>query len=80
MLEDAKVPTFQAAIEMVESLSLEDQAVLVDIIQQRLRHQARQALLQRVAASEQDYAEGNIHRGSVTDLIAEMDEMDESCS
>lgn len=59
---------FQQAIETVEALSLEDQAVLVDIIQQRLKQQRREELLQRVAETEQDYAAGNIRRGSVADL------------
>jgi hypothetical protein len=65
---------FQQAIETVEALPLEDQAVLVDIIQQRLKQQRREELLQRVAETEQDYAAGNIRRGSVADLMAELDD------
>lgn len=65
---------FQQAIETVEALPLEDQAVLVGIIQQRLKQQRREELLQRVAETEQDYATGNIRRGSVADLMAELDD------
>jgi hypothetical protein len=65
---------FQQAIETVEALPLEDQAVLVDIIQQRLKQQRREELLQRVAETEQDYAAGNIRRGAVADLMAELDD------
>ena len=65
---------FQQAIETVEALPLEDQAVLVDIIQQRLKQQRREELLQRVAETERDYVTGNIRRGSVADLMAELDD------
>lgn len=65
---------FQQAIETVEALPLEDQAVLVNIIQQRLTQQRREELLQRVAETERDYSKGNIRRGSVADLMAELDD------
>ncbi|PSB14482.1 hypothetical protein C7B76_16080 [filamentous cyanobacterium CCP2] len=65
---------FQQAIETVEALPLEDQAVLVDIIRQRLKQQQREELLQRVAETERDYAAGNVKRGSVVDLMAELDD------
>jgi hypothetical protein len=65
--------TFQKAIEVVEALSLEERAILVDIIAQRLREERRDLLWKTVAEAEQDYAEGNVRRGSVSDLMAELD-------
>jgi tetrahydromethanopterin S-methyltransferase subunit A len=68
------ISSFQQVIEIVEALSLEDQAVLVDIIQQRLRQQRREALLEQVSESEQAYSTGQVHRGSVADLMRELDD------
>ncbi|MDZ7964839.1 MAG: hypothetical protein RM368_07660 [Nostoc sp. DedSLP03] len=72
MLE--KTSTFQKAIEAVEALDPEAQAILVDIIQKRLKQQRRDDLLKEVAQSESDYAQGNVRRGSVAELMAELDE------
>ncbi|MCC5644127.1 hypothetical protein LC607_14450 [Nostoc sp. CHAB 5824] len=47
MLE--KTSTFQKAIEAVESLDPEAQAILVDIIQKRLKQQRRDHLLKEIA-------------------------------
>lgn len=64
----------QQAIELVETLPIEAQEVLVEIIQKRLHQRRRAELLQTVLESERDYAEGNVHRGTVTDLMAELDD------
>lgn len=65
--------SFQEIVEIVEALPLEDQAVLVNLIQQRLIRQRREELLQRVETAEQEYAAGQVRRGSVTDLMAQID-------
>jgi hypothetical protein len=65
---------FQKAIEVVEALPFDDQAMLVEIIQQRLRQQRRDELLEEVGRSQQEYEAGNFHRGSVADLLAELEE------
>lgn len=65
-----KTSTLQKAIEVVEALSPDEQAILIDIIDKRLKQQRRQQLLQEVAESERDYALGNVRRGSVSDLLA----------
>ena len=74
MQQTEKTSAFQQAIEAVEALSPEDQAVLVDLMQQRLRQQRRESLLQRIDEAEKDYATGNVRRGSVADLIAELED------
>lgn len=74
MLMLEKTSTFQKAIEAVEALDPEAQAILVDIIQKRLKQQRRDDLLKEVAQSESDYAQGNVRRGSVAELMAELDE------
>jgi hypothetical protein len=69
-----QTPAFQSAIEVVEALSFDEQAILIDIIDKRLKQQRRSELLQEVSEAEENYAQGNVRRGSVADLIAELDD------
>ena len=62
--------TFQEALDTVESLTIDEQAMLIEIIQNRLREQQRQELLKNVAQSEKEYIQGNFRRGSVDELMA----------
>jgi hypothetical protein len=66
-------PTFQEALDTVESLTIDEQTMLIEIIQNRLREQQRQELLKNVAQAEKEYAQGNFRRGSVDDLMAELE-------
>ena len=74
MEQTGRTSIFQQAIEAVEALSIEDQAMLIDLVQQRLRHQRREELLEQVSEAERDYAAGNIRRGSVADFMAELED------
>ena len=65
-------PTFQEALETVESLTIDEQTMLIEIIQNRLREQQRQELLKNVAQSEKEYTQGNFLRGSVDELMNEV--------
>jgi hypothetical protein len=65
---------FQQVIEAVESLAPEAQAVLVNIIQKRLKQRRRDELVQAVKEAEQEYTAGNVRRGSVADLMAELND------
>jgi hypothetical protein len=69
-----KISTFQQALDIVEALDLEEQAILVDIISKRLSQQQRNELLKDVAQARRDYQQGNTKSGSVADLMAELDE------
>ncbi|WP_445637065.1 CopG family transcriptional regulator [Nostoc sp. DSM 114161] len=72
MLE--KTSTFQKAIEAVEALDPEAQAILMDIIQKRLRQQQRDDLLKAVAEAREAYDKGEVRSGTVADLMAELDD------
>jgi hypothetical protein len=65
---------FQQAIAVVEALPIDEQEVLVRLLQSRLRDQRRQVLVETVKAAEADYAAGNVKRGSIADLMAELDD------
>lgn len=70
---NVKTSTFQQAIDVIEALSLEDQEILIDIIQKRIKEQKRKQLLQDIAEVEAEYAEGNVKFGIVDDFLAELD-------
>ena len=65
--------TLQAAIEMVEQLSEEDQAYLIDIIYRRLVERRREELVQEVAETRQSYQLGQVRRGTIDELMAELE-------
>jgi glycerol kinase len=64
---------FQQAIEAVEALSLNDQAELVKILQNRLHADRRQTIVQEVQEIRQEAAQGNLSFGTVDDFLAELD-------
>jgi hypothetical protein len=67
-----QIPTFQSAIAIVESLPVEQQTMLVQIINNRLKEQRRSELISEVKIAEQEYAQGNVKRGSVSDFMADV--------
>ncbi len=68
-----KTSTLQKAIEVVEALSPDEQAILIHLIEKRLKQQRRDEILQAVAESRQEYAEGKVRSGSIADLLEELD-------
>lgn len=69
-----KTSAFQQAIESVESLPLEDQEILLDILQKRLLERRRTKLYQEVSEIKQEFTEGNVKFGSVDQFLAELDQ------
>lgn len=64
---------FQQAIEAVEQLPPNDQALLIEIIRQRLIEQRRTELAVEVAEARADYQKGKVRLCSVADLMKELD-------
>ena len=65
---------FQDVIETVEALPLEDQALLVEIIRQRLIQHRRRELAAEIAEAREAYQHGEVHRGTAADLMEELKE------
>jgi hypothetical protein len=70
-----QIPKFQTAIEIVESLPVEEQTMLVEIINNRLKQQRRAELIAEVKLAEQEYADGKVKRGSAADFMADIDRL-----
>ncbi|HZY40617.1 MAG TPA: hypothetical protein VFF59_01315 [Anaerolineae bacterium] len=70
----SSVATFESVLEKVELLPDEDQEVLVGLIQQRLAARRRAEIATNIAETRAEYNAGAVRRGTVADLIAELDE------
>ncbi|NOZ49838.1 MAG: hypothetical protein GXP37_07280 [Chloroflexi bacterium] len=67
-------PPIQKVIETIEELSPENQNLVIEIIRNRLIQQRRTELMQEVAEGRAAYQAGDVRRGSIDDLFAELEE------
>lgn len=74
MTETMSKPSFQELIETVESLPIEDREMLVEIINKRIVEQRREELVADMEASLEAYKRGEVCRGTVDDLMADLQE------
>ena len=66
--------TFQKALDIVESLPEYQQEDLVDIIRRRLIEQRRDRLADSIRGAREEYARGEVKKGTVDDLMKELSE------
>jgi hypothetical protein len=66
--------TFQEVLDIVESLPEYQQEDLVDIIRRRLIEQRRDRLADSIREAKEEYARGEVKRGTVDDLMKELSE------
>lgn len=73
MPKTQQTPQLQQVLELSATLSIEEQVALVEIIGQRLKQDQRTTLVQEVRIAEREYEQGQVRRGSVADVMAELD-------
>lgn len=66
--------TFQKVLDIVESLSEDQQETLIDIIQRRLVEHRREELAEHIKEAREEYVRGEVHHGTVDDLMKEIAE------
>jgi glutaredoxin-related protein len=64
---------FQEALNVIESLSMDDQFALLDVLHNRLKLRQRHQIVQEVQEVRQEFMEGKFKTGSVDDFLAELD-------
>ncbi|PIU67985.1 MAG: hypothetical protein COS84_02410 [Armatimonadetes bacterium CG07_land_8_20_14_0_80_40_9] len=64
--------TFNDALEIVESLPDDQRESLVKIVKRRLIEKRRNRLAQSIKEAKEEYARGEIKKGTVDDLIREI--------
>lgn len=72
MSEKMASSRFQEVIETVEALPPGDQALLIEIVRQRLIQQRRTELAADIAEARNAYQRGDVWRGTVADLMEEL--------
>lgn len=63
---------FAAALASVETLPVDDQAALVEVVNKRLAATRRAEMVQEIEAAQTDYRRGKVKRGSAADLMREL--------
>jgi len=69
-----KAVTFNEALEIIESLPMEQREDLIEVVTHRLIEERRLKLAQNIAEAREEYARGDVKRGSVDDLLKELSE------
>lgn len=65
---------FQDVLEIVETWPLKDQSLLIEIMQRRLAQKRRDELASEIKEAHEAYQTGDVKRGSVADLMAELED------
>ena len=63
---------FADALAVIETLPVEDQAVLVDVVNKRIAATRRREIVREIADARADYRRGKVKRGSATLLMREL--------
>jgi ribosome recycling factor len=67
-----KTGTFDEALEIIESFPEDQKESLIEIVKRRLTEERRERLAQTVKEVRDEYARGEVRRGSVDDLMLEI--------
>ena len=68
-----QISEFQEALNAIESLSIDDQLALLDVLHNRLKLRQRHQIVQEVQEVRQEFMEGKFKSGSVDDFLAVLD-------
>ncbi len=67
-----KTITFDEALDIIESFSEKQRESIVEIVKRRLTEERREQLRKTIKESREEYAHGEVRRGTVEDLIREV--------
>jgi len=73
-MSSSQTVTFQDALDVVESLPEHQQEDLIDIIRRRIIEHRRDLLAENIKKAKQEFARGEVKKGSVDDLMKELAE------
>ncbi len=65
-------PCFNEILEMVETLSAEEQTDLMNIVRYRQIERRRQEIADNIARSKTEYRDGNVFRGTLEEIMSEL--------
>jgi ribosome recycling factor len=64
--------TFDEALDIIESFPEDQREAIVEIVKRRLTEERREQLAQTIKEAREEYARGEVRRGTVDDLIREI--------
>jgi len=67
-----KTTTFDETLEIIESFPEEQRESIIEIVKRRLTVERRERLAQAVKEAREEYARGEVRRGTVDDLMREL--------
>lgn len=68
-----EISRFDRVLESVETLSSEEQEALIDLVQRRLAEKRRDEIAANIARSQAEYQSDRIFRGTVAEVMDELD-------
>jgi hypothetical protein len=63
---------FQMVLASVESLPTDDQAILAEVVANRVAAKRRRQLVKQIEQARHDYRQSKVRRGTAADLMAEL--------
>jgi len=67
-----KTVTFDEALDIIESFPEDQRESIVEIVKRRLTEERREQLAQTIEEAREEYARGEVRRGTVDDLMREI--------
>lgn len=64
---------FNQILEMIDTLSSDEQEDLITIVRHRQIEKRREEIANNMKQAQQDYENGTVFRGTVEDIMAELD-------
>ena len=74
MSQTLRSSDFQQAIDAVEQLSADEQAMLIEIVRRHLIDERRTEIAADISSSRTAFERGDVSRGTVEDLMKELSE------
>lgn len=66
--------SFQDLVEAVESMPLDDQSMLIELINKRILEKRRADLIAEVKEARDAFKRGEVKRGTIEDLLKDLKE------
>ena len=68
----AKFSRFEQVLESIETLSLDEQEALIQLVQRRLAEKRRNEIAENIAQAQVEYRSGQVFRGTVAEIMDEL--------
>ena len=69
----AEFSRFDQVLESIETLSLDDQEAVIKVVRQRIIEKRRNEIAENIVQALVKYAEGEVFRGTVAEIMDELD-------